>query len=289
MRPTLALASLLLLAAPAAAQESLPRIDPHGGDRAAPLAVVVHGINPTAGQLDPLADSLVRRGYRVLQFHYDDGQDLDRSATELGALVRTHLTSAPSPHLTVVAHSMGGLVSRRALTEGHPAGLASLGLRTRLVTVASPFGGFKSANWARFDLGIGPASHDDLGTRSRFIRHPGALGPDVVHHKLETDETGRTVLDGERRVKDDVVGPKRQRNEVIDAAAAERHVIPRGHVEVVNDGGQVSDLLASHLDRLLGPERAGNAADPSPSTQAPQLPAQPQRNGRKGISGRLGN
>ena len=63
-----ALASLLLLLAmaPATAKDDLPRVAPHGSaPRGAPLAIVVHGINPTKGMLDPLADSLVRRGERA--------------------------------------------------------------------------------------------------------------------------------------------------------------------------------------------------------------------------------
>lgn len=253
------MASLLLLTtlAPASAKDELPRVALRAtAPQGAPLAIVVHGINPTKGSLDPLADSLVRRGFLTYQFHYDDHQDLDRSATELATITTALIGQHAPPEVVIVAHSMGGLVSRRALTRDHPIGLGKF--KVTLITVASPFGGFRSANWARWDLGIGPASYDDLGTRSKFISDPGTLSPSVTHIKVETVEKGRTLRWGGEELDDDRIRLKSQRQDDVDREASERLQIERGHLEVVATDGDVSAPLSRLFDRVLRPARKAN-------------------------------
>lgn len=248
-----ALLLLVLLAAPLRAQ---PALLPYAGAPlpGEPLAVLVHGINPVHEQLEPLAREVAARGYRALAFRYDDDQPLDRSARQLGELLCPLLDRLLPERVVIVAHSMGGLVARRALTRDHAAGLAARPERLRLLTIATPFGGFPSANFSRLDFGLGPKSHHDLGTLSRFIREPGELGENVWHYKVETDEKGRTRADGAgRRVNDDSVRLERQRQDAVDRAVASRWTWPRGHVGAIDDGGCVAPELPPLLDRLLGP------------------------------------
>lgn len=253
-----ALLLLVLLAAPLRAQ---PALVPYAGAPlpGEPLAVLVHGINPDHTQLEPLACEVAARGYRALAFRYDDDQPLDRSARQLGELLCPLLDRLLPDRVVIVAHSMGGLVARRALTRGHA--LAERPERLRLLTIATPFGGFPSANFSRLDFGLGPKSHHDLGTLSKFIREPGELGPNVWHYKVETDEKGRTRADrAGRRVDDDSVRLERQRQDDVDRAVASRWTWPRGHVGSIDDGGRVAPELPPLLDRLLGPVGSPPAA-----------------------------
>jgi len=256
MRSALTAFFILFLHAGTALAAELPRLAEFGGADPSqprqPVAVVVHGINPLAGDLDPLAQDLAQRGYRTFLFHYKDKQDLDKSSSQLEAALRPLARNAKS--MVIVAHSMGGLISRRALTEGRPGGLPEQTLPIKLITIASSFGGFKSANWARLDLGLGPGAFDDLGTRARFIRKPGKLRSNVVHVKIETDEEGKTLKRGSKRQKDTVVKLKQQRQATVDAAAKAIHLVDTGHVgSVRDDARQVSAAVQKILSAELGP------------------------------------
>jgi alpha-beta hydrolase superfamily lysophospholipase len=74
-------------------------------------------------------------------------------------------------HLYVVAHSMGGLVSR-AFIQRH---FEATGERyvTRFVSIATPWGGMRAARMARLSRRIGgaaPPSWIDIAPKSRFLR-----------------------------------------------------------------------------------------------------------------------
>lgn len=196
------------------------------------VAVVVHGINPVHADLGPLEGDLVGRGFRVLRFVYDDRAHLERSAEALARALRDLCAATHPQQVAVVAHSMGGLVSRRALTTAH--GLQALPTRFRLITIASPFGGFFSANFSLLDFGLGPRVYRSLGSWSRFIRRPGELIPQADHVKLETLEEGKR-LDG---ADDAVLTLKRQRRKRVDATARRRHVLALGHVGSIRDANR---------------------------------------------------
>ena len=288
MRGVFALFGLALAATPTWAEPPAGLSAPAGWPRPGEtLAVVVHGINPVHSDLDPLAADLAQRGFRVLRFVYDDGQDLDRSAGELAGELRDLQAFAPK-RVAVVAHSMGGLVARRALSDAHD--LGEVPQRYRLLTVASPFGGFRGANWARLDLGFGRDSHDDLGTRARFIREPGDLIATADHVKVETDEAGQT-LDG---ASDDAVARASQLQQHVDDQAARRYQLALGHVGSIRTADrQVPAPLRRILDRELGARRgplpAGIQADPRVDRAAAgeAEPASPEP--RRGITHRLGH
>jgi pimeloyl-ACP methyl ester carboxylesterase len=252
-----------------------------------PLAIVVHGINPIHADLDALSRDLVQRDYRVLRFVYDDGAALAKSSRALRrALATLQRVSRPS-RLAVVAHSMGGLVSRRALSADEltppqptklrrsyhggrwrtrrvprgpaPTPLPALRGPISFLTVASPFGGFRSANWARLDFGLGRAVYRDLGTRARFIRKPGQLAEGVTHVKVETDEEGHSRHDGES---DDSVPLKSQTQETVDAAASEVLRLDLGHVGSIRDLDQeVPAELQTILTRVFGGRKAPRQAN----------------------------
>jgi pimeloyl-ACP methyl ester carboxylesterase len=234
------------------ASPKVATLEPFNRGKGLPPAIVVHGILPTEGDLDPLQSWLVARGYGVYTFRYDDLDDLDRSAEQLRSHLKEVLERTRAEEIVVVAHSMGGLVSRRSLTQGLSPDLDSLLVRFHLITIASPFGGFSYANFARFDMGFSPDGFQDLGRDSRFISQPGALIRSASHVKVETRETGRTrVIDGEARG-DDVVGLEQQRQGTIDGSATKRYLIDLGHVgSVRTPEGKVPGPTGRILDHVL--------------------------------------
>jgi pimeloyl-ACP methyl ester carboxylesterase len=194
-----------------------------------PVAIVVHGIMPVHAHLDAVIDYMSGRA-QVYYFQYDDMQDLNATAQQLGEKVREVLEQYPTRSLTIVAHSMGGLVSRRACTVDHPSGLAALGIQLRLVTIASPFAGYTGADYARMDMGMGADSWQCMGATSKFVTQPGDLGPAVRHSKIETNETGKTRREGGETLGDDAASLDQQRQAVVDQQAASTQLLDKGHV-----------------------------------------------------------
>lgn len=302
MRPLLLALCLTSLASLSLAGEPLPAgiravngqgevqaQDPHAscpeGIRA--LAVVVHGINPVHADLDPLCRDLLARDYRVLRYVYDDSAPLAESALGLRRALATLQRASKPRDLAVVAHSMGGLVSRRALSADdlkpphktklrrtyrgggrwrtrrvrvgpEPEPLPPLAGRITFLSVASPFGGFRSANWSRLDFGLGRPVFRDLGTRASFIRKPGQLAAGVTHVKVETDEEGHRRHDGKS---DESVPLKSQRQGTVDGAASEVLRLDLGHVGSIRDlQEEVPAELQAILTRVLGGRRQAASA-----------------------------
>jgi pimeloyl-ACP methyl ester carboxylesterase len=260
------------------------------------IAFVVHGINPDHKQLDALIENLSSRGFRVMRFVYDDHDDLDRAAMDLSTAIKDTARAVKPPRIAVVAHSMGGLVSRRALTKRY--GVAEAKVPVRLLTIASPFGGFTSANWARFDFGLGPKAYDDLGTRAKFITKPGTLSPNVTHVKLETLEKDKRLGGAD----DDTVPLKSQRQKTVDAGTTLTRSLNLGHVGSIHDERGAVPLvtriaLARYVAKTRGPLPAGRATPlvapkPAATVKASAKPAKTKtkpasHRNRRGITHRL--
>lgn len=92
----------------------------------------------------------------VIEFPYDWRESLTRTARNLGSMLNARLggsVQAPAPvRLSIITHSMGGLVARIALMDGHihPANVQ------RLVHIAPPLMGSASALRSLFSSGALP-------------------------------------------------------------------------------------------------------------------------------------
>jgi hypothetical protein len=228
-------------------------LEPVGGPSGAgtPQAVIVHGIDPVIEELYPLAEDFVERGFQTYLFHYSSVARLHESADRLNAELR-ELTNRYAPErIVVVGYSLGGLVARRALTASHSAPLGDLPVSFELITIASPLGGFRSANLWWLGLGLARPAFRDLGTESRFIEEPGDLDRNVRHTKIETDESDALRLENGRWRDDDVVGLRSQRHSHVDAQAERIYRIAIGHTQVVNANGRVHQELERIFDTLL--------------------------------------
>jgi hypothetical protein len=98
------------------------------------VVVLVHGFLASAGVFRPLRARLEREtGARVATFTHAPGVGIRRIAASLAALVDR---LPPHARITVVGHSLGGLVARWYVQEmgGH-------GRVVRTISLASPFGG----------------------------------------------------------------------------------------------------------------------------------------------------
>jgi len=78
--------------------------------------VLIHGLDDPGKVWQDLTPSLLQEGYDVWQFEYPNDQPLAESAALLFDELRT-LRSHGIERIDVVAHSMGGLISRELLTS----------------------------------------------------------------------------------------------------------------------------------------------------------------------------
>ena len=107
--------------------------------------LLVHGIDGTPRDFATLIPSLDPSRYHVWLFYYPSGLPLDKLGKILALVIQKIAAAHPADmRLAVVAHSMGGLVGRRALNELCRSGKKPDYLRV-YVSFDTPYGGVEAA------------------------------------------------------------------------------------------------------------------------------------------------
>ena len=137
--------------------------------------VTVHGINAAPDHVDPLSKQASKSGKEVYTLAYDDRfRSLTDNSRDLAQGLDKWMQANPGEPLTIRAHSMGGRVALAALDQLDDSGKLK-GRKVELDLIASPLGGYASANMARTDItgtagalipGVRPGK--DMGTTSAF-------------------------------------------------------------------------------------------------------------------------
>jgi pimeloyl-ACP methyl ester carboxylesterase len=247
-------------------------------DAGEPVIVVVHGCLGSAGLLRALAQVLAFHGQQAFCFSYDYRDSLMVSSAELITAIEDLAGQLPSKRVTVIGHSQGGLVARKALVEDRPDLLKTADVDLRLVTLSAPFSGIASAEpcgsarAGTWTLGLVPAicrliSGDkwhEITSASDFIRRPGRLVPQVGEHlKVVTDERGtcrRHARNGRCAEDDFVFGLEEQRLPGTDDHPRMKIVeVKAGHVEIVGDRRVIPTKLIALLQEqgVLNPTEPG--------------------------------
>jgi pimeloyl-ACP methyl ester carboxylesterase len=236
-------------------------------DSRQPVAVLVHGCYGSSGLFRSLAQVLAFHGQQSACFTYDDRDSMMVSSRQLIAALDQLGAKMDDKALTVIGHSQGALIARKALVADRPDAIANRDLRLRLVTVSGPFSGIASANQCgdpvtrKYTLGlIAPLCRLATGDKwseitytSDFILKPGALHPQVLGHlKVVTDERGscRRAEGGRCLESDDVFSLREQRQAIVDSAPrAKVEEVKAGHVEIIGDKDAAPVKLIAVLQR----------------------------------------
>lgn len=247
-------------------------------DSTKPVTVLVHGCKGSAGRFRSLAQLYAFHGQQAICFGYDDRQSLATSATELVAAVGALAGSLRRRDITVIGHSMGGLVARKAMEGEHRPEWEREGVNLDLVTVSAPFSGiavatpcgYRSLQWA--SLGTVPlacwavtgANWHEITAASEFIRRPGPLVHSVRRYvKVVTDERDacrRRDAEGACVESDEVFSLAEQYQPVVDGYPRLANVqVAAGHVAIVGYKGVAPRQLVSILQQqgLLAATAAG--------------------------------
>ncbi|MHB1215374.1 MAG: alpha/beta fold hydrolase [Thiobacillus sp.] len=226
-------------------------IDPHQ-----PVNILVHGCNGSTGKFRTLAGVLAFHGQQTACFAYNDRDSLMVSSGQLATAIDLLAQHLDSPQVTVIGHSMGGLVARKALVTDRPDPLRNAHIDLRLVTVSAPFSGIATARMcAAPALRVATLGFQDLlcwfisgdnwyeiTSASTFIRQPGRLAPQVHRHlAVATDERGscRRRDDAGHCVESDhIFNLAEQRYPPVTGAPRTTDIeVVAGHVEIVGESG----------------------------------------------------
>ena len=246
-----------------------------------PVTVLVHGCFGSSGLFRGLAQVLAFHGQQTACFTYNDRDALMKSSGQLVVALDQLGQDMGNKHVTVIGHSQGALIARKALVQDRPDPISNPDLQLRLVTVSGPFNGIASAetcgNKTLLTLTLGLLGltceivtgdkWKDITYSSDFIVHPGTLDNQVHRYlKIETDETGtcRRFENGRCVDSDDVFSLQEQSNRIIDHdPMTQIQMVKAGHVEIVGDKHvQPLKLIAIlQKDGILNPTAPERKAD----------------------------
>jgi pimeloyl-ACP methyl ester carboxylesterase len=144
----------------------------------------VHGMDGTPRDFGPLIQALDRKRFQPWVFYYPSGTRLDGLATLLTQLFVRLRVEYGFERAAVVAHSMGGLVTRAFLLQDYEDNGSKV-VRT-YVTISSPLGGMASA-------GEG-VERSPIVVRSWYGLAPGSSFLDGLFYKDPPADTERRRL-----------------------------------------------------------------------------------------------
>jgi pimeloyl-ACP methyl ester carboxylesterase len=144
----------------------------------------VHGIGGTPKEFETLIGGLDRHRFQPWVLYYPSGARLDTVVTWLDQLFTRLEVELKFEKAVVVAHSMGGLVSRGFILRHHD--VSGSNAVRMFVTISSPLGGMESA-------GEGVA-HSPIVVRSWYGLAPGSPYLDGLFYKDPGKRTERRRL-----------------------------------------------------------------------------------------------
>jgi len=240
------------------------------------VVLLVHGCKASSSRFGTLQQVFASRQQQALCFNYDYRDFLEHSAGTLVRAIQELVTVLKPTKLTIIGHSQGGLVARRALIRERTGGpLPDVSCELQLVTISTPFNGIsQSAHCGSKTLhilsggltvlicqGIAGAIWSEVHPRAVFINKPGTLLNSVSGHlKIVTDErnTCRHYGPAGNCVKSDYIfSLEEQYHPVIDRDARVTNVeLQIGHALVVGTTGNPPFTLLDILEKkqILHPD-----------------------------------
>jgi hypothetical protein len=218
-----------------------------------PVTVLVHGCFSSAGRFRGMAQVLAFHGQQTVCFNYNDRDSLVVSAGQLKVALDQLAKVMESKHITVLGHSQGALIARKAMSLSEPVAIQRNEEQLRLVTVSGPFAGIAAARHCGnpvlrvLSLGlVAPICQlvtgdkwSEITATSPFILKPGSLDGRVTNFlKINTDEQGscRRMGNGSCAESDAIFSLAEQRNPAVDVDPLVNIVeVKAGHVEIVGN------------------------------------------------------
>lgn len=216
--------------------------------------LLVHGMGGTPRDFRTMIERLDRSKYQPWIYYYPTGLSLRFSAWGLDRLLRELEARLGLGRIDLIAHSMGGLVSRAALDLRRERG--DRALVERFVTLSTPWNGIAAARMSKLARTEAP-SWRDMIPDSDFLRglRAAPLDPAIEHtllfgfraDKLSTDSNDGTVTLASELPLEIQEGARRIRG--FDAS----------HESILTDAA-----VSALLERILGAPAAPPGSPPTP-------------------------
>lgn len=223
------------------------------------IFILVHGCKASSGNFNILKQVFESRGQQAVCFSYDYRDLIERCSDRLVTAISILDEFFDPPRITIIAHSQGSLVARRAIIEDRVSGLTVNSIKSdiRLVSISGPYNGIAASAHCGIPAlhvvtvgitaliceGIAGSNWVEINPSSDFIKNPGQLSDKVLQHlKINTDERGtcRTLDEEGNCIKSDYVFSLDE--QYIDAVDKDKRVLnvdlKAGHAQVVGTPGQ---------------------------------------------------
>jgi len=144
----------------------------------------VHGAAGTPRAFKEMAESLDQERFQPWVFYYPSGLRLDQITTTLNIMIKRLQVDYGFGRMGVVAHSMGGLVSRSFILK-HLV-VDGLGTVRVFVSISTPWGGVSAAAEGVKNAPEAIPSWHDVEPKSEFIQQifEDSLSPQVPHYLM---------------------------------------------------------------------------------------------------------
>lgn len=204
--------------------------------------VLVHGAAGSAMDFKPLMDELGRRHWQFWLFSYPSGIELSVAAEALERIVTGLADSHGVASLSVVAHSMGGLVARAALLrmQRHDTPLNVSGF----VSVATPWRGHPAARWGVRHSPVSLPSWRDMLPDSVFIKNLASASLSSPHLLIYGEKSTRRFYLPKRN--DGTIGVDSATHQPIVDAAVDAVRFELDHVAIIQ-----SATVVEQIERFL--------------------------------------
>jgi pimeloyl-ACP methyl ester carboxylesterase len=138
-------------------------------DPAKTIVIFVHGVTGTPRDWKYLANHLDRSRFQPWFYYYPSGMPLEKLGSHLASIVRSldSLSNGTMDRVVIVAHSMGGLVSRAAINDLCRNGAPPF--FKLYISLSTPYGGVDSAKKGVEQAPVVVPSWRDVAPGSAFL------------------------------------------------------------------------------------------------------------------------
>lgn len=168
-------------------------LEPWNEDDPKPLLLLVHGVNGSPRDFEPLLSALDTDDYRVALFHYPSGLRIEDNAYMLAQTMNDLAIRSPGQRFTLIGHSMGGLIAKRFIQM--QAKSQQSDLLDRFISISTPWLGHGGAGAGVEYAPVVAPAWEDLAPGSAFLERIGAFElPEAIDYTLIFSHGGNTVM-----------------------------------------------------------------------------------------------
>ena len=205
----------------------------------------VYGISGSFQDWRSIVEKLDRKKYQPWLFLYPSGFRLEKTANTLAAMLVLSKQRYQFEQIAVVAHSMGGLVSRGAIQR--VVKQSGTNFIPEFVTIATPWGGHEAAQMGVKYLEYPVPSWRDMAPGSDYLKivTETPLPPGTRHDLIFGFKTSGGM--GMPNDNDGVVGVESELVVSVQQQAASVFGLPLDHTEILS-----SPLVLKKIETVLG-------------------------------------